>query len=69
MDRSGIMNLEQSIKLLAEQAIVDGKQVLTEDQIRSMVGAPTLEESIKCICGKDLSENGNDCYDHMTHGV
>ena len=27
------MNLEQSIKLLAEQAIVDGKQVLTEDQI------------------------------------
>ncbi len=62
-------NLEETIKLLAETAVVDGKQVLTEDQIRSMVGAPTLEESIKCICGKDLSENGNDCYDHMTHEV
>ena len=46
--------------LLAEQSIVDGKQKLTEDQVRSMVGAPSLAEEAEaekrasrneCICG------------------
>ena len=49
-----------SWKILAEQSIVDGKQTLTEDDIRSMVGAPSLEEELeaearaqknKCVCG------------------
>ena len=46
--------------LLAEQSIVDGKQKLTEDQVRSMVGAPSLAEEKadeeraarnECVCG------------------
>lgn len=50
-----------SWKILAEQSIVDGKQSLTEDDIRSMVGAPSLEEELEaeataqkneCVCGK-----------------
>tara|TARA_Y100000592_G_scaffold74498_1_gene116210 strand:+ start:212 stop:409 length:198 start_codon:yes stop_codon:yes gene_type:complete len=49
-----------SWNLLAEQSLVDGKQKFTEDEIRSMVGAPSLEEELEaearaqkneCVCG------------------
>tara|TARA_R110002074_G_scaffold56501_2_gene139400 strand:+ start:203 stop:370 length:168 start_codon:yes stop_codon:yes gene_type:complete len=55
------MNLEQIIKSLI-------KETLTEEQVRDIVGAPTLEESITCVCGDRLDEC-EDSYDHMTHGV
>ena len=32
-------------ELLAKQSIVDGKQTLNEDQVRSMVGAPSVSEA------------------------
>ena len=49
-----------SWNLLAEQSIVDGKQKFTENDIRDMVGAPTIEEELEaearaqrneCVCG------------------
>ena len=55
------MNLEQIIKSLI-------KETLTEEQVRDIVGAPTLEESITGVCGDRLDEC-KDSYDHMTHGV
>lgn len=59
--KENIMNLEQIIKSLI-------KETLTEEQVRDIVGAPTLEESITCVCGDRLDEC-EDSYDHMTHGV
>jgi len=41
---------------------------LTEEQVRSIVGAPTREEEEQCVCGERL-ENCKDSYEHMTHGV
>jgi hypothetical protein len=41
---------------------------LTEDQVRSIVGAPSLDEEQYCTCGK-LHEDCPDNYEHMTHGV
>lgn len=55
-------------ELLAKQSIVDGEQKLTEDQVRSMMGAPTREEEEYCICG-DKIEDCPDGYEHMTMGV
>lgn len=55
------MNLEEVIKSLVEET-------LTEDQVRSIVGAPSIEESETCECGKKLEEC-KDSYEHMTHGV
>lgn len=55
-------------KLLAEQSIVNGVQTLTEDQVRSMCGAPTIEEEELCSCGDPL-DTCPDSYEHMTHGV
>ncbi len=63
-----------SWKILAEQSIVDGKQTLTEDDIRSMVGAPSLAEEAEaekrasrneCVCGVI---NCSDEYAHTTSG-
>lgn len=59
---------DDMIRLLAEQSIRDGEQRYTEDQIRSMVGAPTTEESTTCVCGKSLDEFDPDCYGHMSQG-
>ena len=59
--KENIMNLEQIIKSLI-------KETLTEEQVRDIVGAPTLEESITCVCGDRLDEC-KDSYDHMTQGV
>ena len=59
---------DESIRLLAEQSIRDGEQRYTEDQIRAMVGAPSVEESTRCICGKSLDEFDPDCYVHMSQG-
>lgn len=56
------------IRLLAEQSIRDGEQRYTEDQIRAMVGAPTVEESTTCVCGKSLDEFDPECYVHMSRG-
>jgi hypothetical protein len=55
-------------KLLAECSIRDGEQRYTEDQIRSMVGAPSTEEEELCTCGEDL-ESCPESYVHMTSGV
>ncbi len=55
-------------ELLAKQSIVDGEQTLTEDQVRSMMGAPSKEEDDTCMCG-DPIDTCPDAYEHMTHGV
>lgn len=55
------INLEEVINNLV-------KETLTEDQVRDIVGAPTLEESIMCACGDKLKEC-EDSYVHMTSGV
>ena len=59
---------DEMIRLLAEQSIRDGEQRYTEDQIRAMVGAPSVEESKHCVCGKSLDEFDSDCYTHMAKG-
>ena len=41
---------------------------LAEDQVRSIVGAPSIEESETCACGDKLEEC-KDSYVHMTSGV
>ena len=56
------------MKLLAEQSIRDGEQRYTEEQIRAMVGAPTIEESEHCICGEPLDSSHMGCYEHMSSG-
>lgn len=43
------------------------RKPLTEDQVRDIVGAPTIEEEKFCICGEELSEC-KDSYVHMTSG-
>lgn len=60
--------MKDMFELLAEQSIVNGEQTLTEDQIRSMVGAPTREEEETCMCGDPIA-TCPDSYEHMTHGV
>ena len=59
---------DEMIKLLAEQSIRGGEQRYTEDQIRDLVGAPSIKESKTCICGKSLDEFNTDCYSHMAKG-
>jgi hypothetical protein len=41
---------------------------LTEDEVRSIVGAPSREESETCICGKPLDSSHMACYEHMSKG-
>jgi hypothetical protein len=41
---------------------------LSEDHVRSIVGAPSIEESETCSCGDKLEEC-KDSYVHMTSGV
>jgi len=43
-------------------------EALSEGQIRSLMGAPTIEESETCMCGLKL-DKCPDSYGHMTHGV
>ena len=59
---------EEQIRLLAECSIRDGEQRYTEDQIRDMMGAPSVQESKTCVCGRSLDEFNSDCYDHMAKG-
>ena len=59
--KENIMDLEEIIKNLVAET-------LTEERVRDIVGAPTLEESITCVCGDRLDEC-KDSYEHMTHGV
>lgn len=40
---------------------------LTEDQVRDIVGAPSVAEDAMCMCGI-LINDCNDSYEHMTHG-
>ena len=56
------------IKLLAEQSTRDGEQRYTEAQIRSLVGAPDIDEENTCLCGDPLDECP-EAYVHVTHGV
>lgn len=39
----------------------------SEDQIRSIVGAPSVEDESICMCGESI-DSCPDAYDHMTHG-
>lgn len=41
---------------------------MTEDYIRSFVGAPSKEEEELCTCGEEL-ESCPDAYVHITSGV
>lgn len=41
---------------------------MTEDYMRSFVGAPTIEEDTICACGEEL-ESCPDAYVHMTSGI
>ena len=59
---------KENAALLAECSVRDGEQRFTEAQIRSMVGAPSIEEEELCLCGDKLNEC-DDSYGHMTHGV
>ena len=59
---------KETAALLAECSVRDGEQRFTEAQIRSMVGAPSIEEDELCLCGDKLNEC-DDSYSHMTHGV
>lgn len=56
-----VKNLEQVIAELVNET-------LSEDQVRSIVGAPSIEEDKLCSCGKEL-DACNESYEHMTHGV
>ena len=58
----------ETARILAMSSVRDGEQRFTEAQIRSMVGAPSIEEDELCICGDKLNEC-DDSYGHMTHGV
>ena len=68
MGRETMSLSNEQFKLLAEQSIVNGEQTLTEEQIRSMVGAPSREEEEYCICGDKIDEC-KDAYVHMSSGV
>ena len=46
----------------------DTFKTFNEEVVRSIVGAPTVEESERCICGLELSDSNPDCYSHMTQG-
>lgn len=59
--KENIMNLEEVIKSLVNVT-------LSEDKVRDIVGAPSIEESETCECGKKLDQC-KDSYEHMTHGV
>lgn len=59
---------DAQMKLLAEQSIRDGEQRYSEEQVRAMVGAPTIEESKHCICGEPLDSSHMACYEHMSSG-
>tara|TARA_B100001094_G_C17487627_1_gene464909 strand:+ start:277 stop:513 length:237 start_codon:yes stop_codon:yes gene_type:complete len=63
-----VITEDDSWKLLAKQSLIDGKPTKTEDEIRAMVGAPSVEESELCECGDKVDECP-DAYDHITHGV
>ena len=41
---------------------------MAEDYVRSLVGAPTIEEEEVCLCGENL-ESCPESYVHMTSGV
>lgn len=41
---------------------------LSEGQIRSLMGAPDVDENELCMCGDPIDECP-DAYEHMTHGV
>ena len=58
----------QNWDLLAKASVRDGEQRYTEEQIRSLVGAPSIEESNTCACGENINEC-DDAYSHITHGV
>ena len=58
MDRCGMKEL---IKEIVEVT-------MSEDYVRSLVGAPTIEEEEVCICGENL-ESCPESYVHMTSGV
>lgn len=60
--------IDEYIVLLAEASIRDGEQRYSEEDIRALVGAPTIEESKTCICGKSLDEFNPNCYEHMAKG-
>jgi hypothetical protein len=59
---------DEFVRMLAEQSIRDDEQRYTEDQIRALVGAPSVQESKTCVCGRSLDEFNSECYAHMAKG-
>lgn len=61
------MNLYDEFRDQAEQIEARQGFKCTEDQIRSIVGAPSIAEDEMCMCGI-LVNDCPDSYEHMTHG-
>jgi len=57
----------EQVKILAECSVRDGEQRYTEDDIRDMVGSPSIEDNY-CLCGLPLDKPGPDCSSHMSQG-
>ena len=65
-----MINRRQSMEEFARQAAeLEAKQghKCSEDQIRSIVGAPSIEEESLCMCGEAI-DSCPDAYEHMTQG-
>ena len=54
---------KDQLKLLAECSIRDGEQRYNASDI-----ADLLSNDNTCLCGKPLSDNGPNCYEHMSKG-
>lgn len=63
-----MLTLEEKLsQVILEWERMQEPPKLTEDQVRSLVGAPSVLESETCECGKSLN-NCPEAYEHMTHG-
>lgn len=66
---------QQNYGLSEDQAVDYAKmrfenegEALSEGQMRSLMGAPDIDEEGTCMCGENLNDC-DDAYSHMTHGV
>lgn len=56
------------MNVLQELNALSIRKPLSEAEVRSIVGAPTLKEEQTCSCGEDV-DTCPDAYEHMTHGA
>lgn len=59
------MNDEELIKSIVNLTLTEEK--LSEEEMRGIVGAPSIEEAKICDCGKQIKDC-KDSYEHMTQG-